>query len=137
MTYEQLVQLFHDDDKYITYIAKRFLIPLTLDEIAVSEGLPPGTFHHLFTDFPEYEQKFQLKVEMEDNNVKDLFLRQVSLGALQKLVTIINQPGDADNKDIIQACKAILTYRPSSRKPTDSTGLESIFSDLVEGEDGK
>lgn len=137
MTYEQLVQLFNQDDKYVTYIAKRFLLPLSLDAIAMEEGFPAGTFHRLFTDFPEYEQKFKDKVEAEDDNVKDLYLRQVSMKALTKLSGIINEPTGVDNKDLIQACKALLAYRPSNKKTGEKTALDSIFSELIDEGDGK
>jgi hypothetical protein len=137
MNYEQLVQLFSQDDKYVSYVAKRFLVPLSLDEIALGESLPVGTFHRLFVDFPEYEKKFNDKVEAEDENAKDLFLRQVSMKALIKLSGIIDEVDDVDKKDLIQACKALLTYRPSNKKVAERTPLDSIFSELVDEGDGK
>jgi len=137
MTYEQLVQLFNQDDKYVTYLAKRFLVPLSLDEIALGEGLPPGTFHKLFVEFPAFEEKFNAKLESEDDNAKDLFLRQASMKALLKLGEIINDPEGTDHKDLIQACKAILTYRTSNKKPVEKSPLDAMFETLIEEEDGK
>ncbi len=137
MTYDDVVRLFNSDDKYVTYLAKRFLVPLSLDDIAVSEGLPAGAFHRLFVDFPEYEQKFNSKVIEEDENAKDMFLRQASSNALRKLADIIADPEETDNKDIIQACRAILTYRPTGKKPDVEHPLDSIFKDLVKEGDGQ
>lgn len=136
MTYEDLVRSFGLDNKYATYLAKRFLSPMSLDEIAISEGLPPGIYHRLFTDFPEYEQKFKNAVEAEDESSKELFLRQSSTNALIKLSEIINDTGPMDKKDLIQACRAILGYRPNLKKPESKTPLDSIFKDLVDSEDG-
>lgn len=136
MTYEELVKAFASDDKYITYLAKRFLSPKSLEEIAVSEGFPEGIYHRLFTDFPEYEQKFKDRVLSEDEDSKEMFLVQTSTKALQRLADIIQDDGVKDNKDIIQACRAILGYRPIGKKSVTKTPLDSIFSDLVDGVDG-
>lgn len=137
MTYEQIVILFNQDTKYARYLAKRFLVPYSLDEIAITEGLPAGTFHRLFVDFPEYEQLFKKMVEEEDDGAKELFIRQASTNALQKLADIISNPEDAENKDLIQACKAMLSYRPISKKMGEKSPLDSIFADLLEKEHGE
>lgn len=137
MTYEQLVQLFNDGDKYIRYVAKRFMVPLSLDLIAVEQDLAPGSFHRLFAEFPEYEEKFKLIVAEEDDNAKDLFLRQSHMGALQKLVGIIEESNpNTENKDLIQACKAVLSYRPSEKKGVPPSAIDSIFADLIKEGDG-
>jgi len=137
MTYDELVRKFNDDDKFVRYVAKRFLVPFSLDEIALAEGLPPGIFHKLFVDFPEFEQQFHDKVAEEDENAKELFLRQATTNALRKLASIIDTPTEIDNKDMIQACKAVLTYHPSNKKTVPPGPLDSIFNDLVNGGDGQ
>lgn len=136
MTYEELVKAFSDGDKYVVYLAKRFLSPRSLEEIALSEGLPEGAYYRLFANFPEYEEKFKKAVLSEDENTKDLFLAQTSTKALQRLAEIIQDNDVKDNRDIIQACRAILGYRPVGKKMGEKTPLDSIFSDLVDGVDG-
>jgi len=137
MTFEELVDQFKNNEKFVAYVAKRFLVPTSLDDIARDEGLPAGAFYKLFAEYPELETVFREKVAEEDSNAKDLFLCQASMQALLRLYSIINEDDEIDRRDLIQACRAILTYRPSVTKKPEKDPFASMFKDLVDGGNGE
>ncbi len=136
MTYEELVRMFKEDESYIVYVAKRFLSPRSLDLIAIDQDLPVDAFHRMFAEFPYLEEKFKAAVSDEDDNQKELMIRQSSSHAFRKLAELIEDDIGLDKKDVIQACKAILTYRPATKpKPGKENALDNIIADLIDGGD--
>lgn len=126
------------DQKFIVYLAKRFILPKPLDVIALELGYEVGIFHKFFVEFPELELKFKNAVETESSNETDLLVRQGSTQALRRLVEIIDPTAPAlDNKDLITACRAILSVSKPTGKPPENSDLDNLMKDLITGGNGE
>ena len=66
-TNKSIVDLYEKfkDQKFVTYIAKRFILPKPLDVIALELGYEVGIFHRLFVEFPDLELKFKNAVGLK------------------------------------------------------------------------
>jgi len=139
-TNKSIVDLYEKfkDQKFVTYIAKRFILPKPLDVIALELGYEVGIFHRLFVEFPDLELKFKNAVEAEASNEIDLLVKQGSTQALRRLVEIIDPLTPAlDNKDLITACRAILSVSKPTGKAPENSDLDNLMKDLITGGNGE
>lgn len=140
VTNKSIVDLYEKfkDQKFIVYLAKRFILPKPLDVIALELGYEVGIFHRLFVEFPDLELRFKNAVETEASNEIDLLVKQGSTQALRRLVEIIDPVAPAlDNKDLITACRAILSVSKPTGKPPENSDLDNLMKDLITGGNGE
>lgn len=134
-SFEDFQTAYQNDSRLKRYIAKRFLVGLPFSTIAYELNLAQNTFDLLFALNPEFEEEFETFVETESNRQESLVKKQGLSISISKLTTIVETA--EDNKDIIAACRALISVSTSKRGGgDDNDDLDGFLNSLVKSKDG-
>ena len=106
MTPSRLRNKLKNDAAFLKYVARRFLVTGSLDEVAVKLGMECDIFDQTFSEFEDAEDIFNAKVQ----EISDTMISNVSHSAANiAIARLIKQTNDGD-KDVAAACKALLGF---------------------------
>ncbi|HXK71951.1 MAG TPA: hypothetical protein PLQ68_04525 [Clostridia bacterium] len=132
-SFERLEEAFLDE-LFVRYIARRFLDLSSLRAVAVELDLNVNSFDRLFTVDPKHENIFNKYLDEEIDKADILLSKASKIIARQRLFDILREHAGADNKEVIQAAKAILTS-VNVKDGGKSDGFDKILEDMITREE--